>query len=218
MDTFEKEATELYDLYVDGEVISATGEHPFWTPNLGWVEAKDLVVGSLLQTADGRVVDVDKVEKREGKFEVYNFNVEGIPTYFVSDLGVLVHNAEYTGPLINGRKPINSRYTGEIYPAENLPPSIRESYPDGVRFTEDGFPDFSPYVDVQVEVDGLRGDHYEDFKAANRAAGYGDHARSPEGYTWHHHQDGRTMQLVPTDLHRAVKHTGGAAVIRNRTE
>lgn len=92
MDTFEKEATELYDLYVDGEVISTTGEHPFWTPEIGWVEAKDLTVGSLLQTADGRVVDVDRVQKREGNFEVYNFNVEGFHTYFVSDLGILVHN------------------------------------------------------------------------------------------------------------------------------
>ncbi|WP_377479990.1 MAG: polymorphic toxin-type HINT domain-containing protein [Microcoleus anatoxicus] len=95
LETFIRETDALYDLYVDGEVISATGEHPFWTPDLGWVEAKDLTVGSLLQTADGRVVDVDKVQKREGKFEVYNFNVEGIPTYFVSDLGILVHNADY---------------------------------------------------------------------------------------------------------------------------
>jgi intein/homing endonuclease len=77
---------------VDGEIISATGEHPFWTADKGWVEAADLIVGSLLQTADGRIVDVDRVEKRFGKFEVYNFNVEGIPTYFVSDLGILVHN------------------------------------------------------------------------------------------------------------------------------
>ncbi|MGE5660607.1 MAG: polymorphic toxin-type HINT domain-containing protein, partial [Actinomycetota bacterium] len=93
LETFVRETDALYDLYVDGEVISTTGEHPFWVPDLGWVEAKDLTVGSLLQTADGRVVDVDGVQKREGKFEVYNFRVEGIPTYFVSELGILVHNA-----------------------------------------------------------------------------------------------------------------------------
>jgi hypothetical protein len=79
---------------VDGEVISTTGEHPFWVADKGWVEAKDLVVGSLLQTEDGRIVDVDRVEKREGPFEVYNFRVEGIPTYFVSELGILVHNTD----------------------------------------------------------------------------------------------------------------------------
>ncbi|MEG3974323.1 polymorphic toxin-type HINT domain-containing protein [Microcoleus sp. herbarium8] len=92
LDTFVRETDALVDLYVDGEVISTTGEHPFWVADKGWVEAKDLVVGSLLQTGDGRIVDVDKIERREGNFKVYNFEVEGIPTYFVSDLGVLVHN------------------------------------------------------------------------------------------------------------------------------
>jgi hypothetical protein len=29
------------------------------------------------------------------------------------------------------------------------------------------------------------------------------------GYTWHHHQDVGRMQLVPTDIHRWVKHIGG---------
>jgi intein/homing endonuclease len=70
-----RETDALVDLYVDGEVISTTGEHPFWVPDFGWVEAKDLIVGSLLQTEDGRIVDVDRVEKRFGKFEVYNFIV-----------------------------------------------------------------------------------------------------------------------------------------------
>ena len=87
-----RETDALVDLYVDGEVISTTGEHPFWMPDKGCVEAKDLIVGSLFQTEDGRIVDVDGVGKREGKFPVYNFRVEGIPTYFVSELGVLIHN------------------------------------------------------------------------------------------------------------------------------
>jgi len=91
----------LVDLYVDSEVISTTKEHPFWTPDKGWVEAKDLKVGSVLQTEDGRMVDVDKVEKRKGDFTVYNFKVEGWHTYYVSDLEILVHNANcerYDGP------------------------------------------------------------------------------------------------------------------------
>jgi RHS repeat-associated protein len=94
-ETFIRHTDKLVDLYIDGEVISTTGEHPFWTPDKGWVEAKDLTVGSLVQTEDGRIIDVDKVEKREGDFTVYNFKVEGFHTYFVSDLGVLVHNADY---------------------------------------------------------------------------------------------------------------------------
>jgi RHS repeat-associated protein len=95
LNTFVRETDALVDLYVDGEVISTTGEHPFWVSDKGWVEAKDLVVGSLLQTRDGRSIDVDKIDKQEGKFEVYNFSVEDFHTYFVSDWGILVHNAEY---------------------------------------------------------------------------------------------------------------------------
>lgn len=35
--------------------------------------------------------------------------------------------------------------------------------------------------------------------------------KTPEGYTWHHHQDEKTMQLVPADIHRKTGHTGGVA-------
>ncbi|MGB5968973.1 MAG: polymorphic toxin-type HINT domain-containing protein, partial [Spirulinaceae cyanobacterium] len=93
MNTFVRQTEALVDLYVDGELISTTGEHPLWVADKGWVEAKDLQVGDLLQTDEETFVDVDRIEKREGDFEVYNFDVEGFSTYFVSDLGVLVHNA-----------------------------------------------------------------------------------------------------------------------------
>ncbi|WP_405237918.1 HNH endonuclease [Lentisalinibacter orientalis] len=39
--------------------------------------------------------------------------------------------------------------------------------------------------------------------------------RTPSGYVWHHVEDGRTMQLIPQDIHNAARHTGGAAVIRH---
>jgi RHS repeat-associated protein len=92
-DTFVRQAEQLVDLSVDGQKISTTGEHPFWTPDKGWVEAKDLVAGSLVITEDGRVIDVDGVEIRTGSFTVYNFAVEDFHSYFVSDIGLLVHNA-----------------------------------------------------------------------------------------------------------------------------
>ena len=64
-----------------------------------------------MQTENGRIVDVARVEKRLGKFDVYNFNVEGIPTYFVSDLGILVHNA-------NCAFPSNDSQIKHIFPNE----------------------------------------------------------------------------------------------------
>ena len=32
-------------------------------------------------------------------------------------------------------------------------------------------------------------------------------------YTWHHHENGKTMMLVEQSLHNSVTHTGGAALI-----
>jgi hypothetical protein len=39
------------------------------------------------------LVAVEGISKREGTFEVFNFEVEDFHTYFVSQDGVLVHNA-----------------------------------------------------------------------------------------------------------------------------
>ncbi|MGH3738913.1 MAG: HNH endonuclease [Micromonosporaceae bacterium] len=59
----------------------------------------------------------------------------------------------------------------------------------------------------------FKGDHTTDFTEANRQA---DLPETPDGYTWHHHQDTRTMQLVPEDMHRAVNHGGGVAIMKGR--
>jgi hypothetical protein len=45
-----------------------------------------------LLTKDGVIVHVDYVERRQGVFQVYNFEVSNAHTYYVSALGVLVHN------------------------------------------------------------------------------------------------------------------------------
>jgi hypothetical protein len=98
LNTFVKETTNLVDIYIDGEKITTTEEHPFWVPDVGWVAAKDLHAGSLLQTKYESWLDVDRVVKRSDTATVYNFEVQGFHTYFVSDLGLLVHNicwAEY---------------------------------------------------------------------------------------------------------------------------
>ena len=110
-----------------------------------------------------------------------------------------VEPAESGIPTIGGRVPINSKYAGSVHPS-------------GVRFTAQGFPDFSPNAVAEVEVEGLTGNYAKDAAMANKAAGLDE---TPEGYVWHHVEDGETMQLVPKDIHNAVRHTGGAAVIRN---
>jgi A nuclease of the HNH/ENDO VII superfamily with conserved WHH len=92
---------------------------------------------------------------------------------------------------------------------------------------KDGYPDFTPYAH-KVEVDGklvparveieMQGVNGPDFKAANEAMakklGVKDYD-APDGFTWHHNQDGVTMELIPSELHNNVPHSGGASLARN---
>ena len=64
-------------------------------------------------------------------------------------------------PTIGGRKPVNSRYAGQVHPS-------------GVRFTYQGFPDFTPHARAQVQVEGLTGNRLIDNRLANQAAGFGN--------------------------------------------
>jgi hypothetical protein len=89
---------------------------------------------------------------------------------------------------------------------------------DGVKVTYDkeGFPDFTPHrhptvKDVQIEFSGTRD---KDNKAADKAAGITEKKRQDDGYSWHHHQDGKTMQLIKEDVHLEFFHTGGMARVR----
>ena len=116
---------------------------------------------------------------------------------------------------IDGREAIGSRYAAKRYPGELLPPEAREIAPDGVPFKPNGCPDFSEWAEHEVQIE-VTGNYYEDFRAANQAAGLGNSGRSPEGFTWHHVEDGTTMQLLPTELHSSVPHTGGRAVAAAR--
>ncbi|HEX5749532.1 MAG TPA: DUF4157 domain-containing protein [Archangium sp.] len=77
----------------------------------------------------------------------------------------------------------------------------------GVPFDSQGYPDFRAAGKVEKEVEiTYTGSRSSDFTAANKKAGLKE---TPKGKTWHHHQDRKTMQLVPTDIHAKTGHTGG---------
>ena len=109
---------------------------------------------------------------------------------------------------LDGVTIINKKFAGESF---DLTGDLAKKYPNGVNFTKEGFPDFSPYRSKSVQIQNLQGDAYYDFIKANQAAGY---KTTPKGFTWHHVEDGSTMMLVPSDIHGAVRHTGGASLIR----
>ncbi|MEP3478591.1 MAG: HNH endonuclease [Fuerstiella sp.] len=48
-----------------------------------------------------------------------------------------------------------------------------------------------------------------DEAAANLAAGFSE---TPNGHTWHHHEEIGRMQLVLSDVHSVFSHKGGFAL------
>ena len=90
---------------------------------------------------------------------------------------------------------------------------------------EGGFPKYDNFVyktpdgrAARVEIPQVGG--RKDFATADDAMremlGDPDWVR-PKGYTWHHKQDGVTMELVPTDIHGFPEtgHAGGSSVLEN---
>ncbi|MGK7930713.1 MAG: DUF4157 domain-containing protein [Microcystaceae cyanobacterium] len=99
---------------------------------------------------------------------------------------------------------------------------------NAVKYNKDGDPDFRPYLNdpwgiKKVVLQGgftQPANRDSDFRKSNKQASQiHDDAkqwsdRSPPGYTWHHTRDGKTMQLVPRNIHRTFTHRGGVADIR----
>ncbi|WP_374018178.1 polymorphic toxin-type HINT domain-containing protein, partial [Paenibacillus thiaminolyticus] len=92
-----RDVEETYNITVGGEVITTTDEHPFWIVGTGWMESKNLVVGDILTTSDGKELAIEKIEVKQEHAVVYNFKVKDFHTYFVSNLGIWTHNScKYT--------------------------------------------------------------------------------------------------------------------------
>jgi hypothetical protein len=94
----------LLNVYVEGLAgpIGCTRAHLFWSEDRRrFVAAADLRTGERLRTADAGVRPVSVVEARPGREVVYNLEVDAEHAYFVSPLGVLVHNTSPTPPSEN---------------------------------------------------------------------------------------------------------------------
>ena len=93
--TFIRETDEFVHIQVNGQNITTTPEHPFWTPKKGWTKAIELQVGDELVLQNGEHVIIERVQHEllETPVTVYNFEVEEFHTYYVSDSAILVHNA-----------------------------------------------------------------------------------------------------------------------------
>lgn len=67
-------------------------------------------------------------------------------------------------------------------------------------------------VSTDLNIKTPTGSSRKDIRAADNKLGISPEYRKEYGLVWHHHEDEGRMQLIPKDLHSAVRHTGGYAI------
>ncbi len=94
----------VIDLVVDGEVITTTEDHPFWSvTDQRFERADELSPGEEVLGADGRVSTVSGLHLDTARDAMaYNLSVRGIHTYHVGESDILVHNTCPITGLNNG--------------------------------------------------------------------------------------------------------------------
>lgn len=94
--TFVRHVDKTYLLTLStGEQIETTDEHPFYVPNSGFVQAKQLAVGTSIVTRAGPSVQVKSIQVKKQPAVVYNFEVEAWYSYFVGNAALWAHNQNY---------------------------------------------------------------------------------------------------------------------------
>ena len=216
LEKYVRKTRELVHLVVGGEEIVSTADHPYFVVGRGFVNAGQLCIGSPLQNADGKILEVEQIYKEyleeDEEVTVYNFQVEDWHTYHVGEMEVLVHNADYkprtpkTGVKEKKENPDGSvTYTKSINGKDVSVTYSKEGYPDFSEFTH---PEYSKPVPIK-----MTGNNKNDFRSANEKIGLSG-SKPPTGYSWHHMEDGKNMLLVERQIHDCsiggFPHTGGA--------
>ncbi len=78
----------------DGTIhqFETTDDHPWWIPDLGWVNTSELSLGMVAASREGEALIVNEVAETERFAATFNLTVADFETYFVGKLGILVHN------------------------------------------------------------------------------------------------------------------------------
>ena len=130
----------------------------------GFIEAGHLLVGDKLVSVNGDDLTIEdyNIELTEESVPVYNFQVEDFHTYYVGNLGVLVHNADYPKD-----------------PNELLKKGWKDSTPDGMKNNTNSREFTNPKTGEKVRFDpakegapGFEGkDHYHQYNADSTGKG-----------------------------------------------
>ena len=94
LQVFVKRSDEILHIVTNVGNIDTTTNHPFFVIGKGWITAGDLTVGDEVYTINHSSSTVTRiwVEKLDELTVVYNLDVEEYNSYYVSELGYLVHN------------------------------------------------------------------------------------------------------------------------------
>lgn len=213
---FRNTTNILIEVVTEHDNIQATMEHPFYVEGEGYVAARDLTIGDRLRSISGEIVKVLKINiiNLQEEVIVYNFEVEGLNNYYVAEDGILVHNK--CRKLRQPRKNVVSK---DIQPDGSVKYKLKTKAGKEfeITYNKDGYPIFDDFAKVgadgkpikaDIDYTGNRGKY---FKLANEKAGL---EVTPDGYTWHHTEDGKGMMLVQTEIHKATSHTGGFSIFK----
>ena len=77
-----------------------------------------------------------------------------------------------------------------------------------IKYT-DGFPDFKNGIPPQVKKEVVLENGFE-----GRSKDFSKAGDAGLGNTWHHHQDGKTLQAVDSAIHRRFTHRGGISILK----
>jgi hypothetical protein len=149
---FVHEVNTIVQVSIGGIKLDTTEGHKFWVVDRGWVEAKDLKVGDKVLEASGKIVTITdvKVEKLKQMVKVYNFEVEDFHTYFVSNIGILVHNTcGENGTKVTSKTTWKNGKTERI-DVENPAPALR---PGDVHYHEPNNTKWRFDIDMKKFID-----------------------------------------------------------------
>jgi hypothetical protein len=189
-----------------------------WVVNEGYKAANQVQVGDALISETGEWIKVTDISHQQGKFTVYNFEVEGAHSYFAGKDRVLVHNKcrlPRAGGLWAGEAG-----DGLWFSSKTEVNQITDG--QGIQF-KNGRPDFSPWSKGSIEfepgqLNGTDSDFGLVYKAIAKEKNLPS-AAAAENYLREagltpHHVDNTTIQLIPTALHKNVPHIGSASDLR----
>ncbi len=243
---FEHQSDQVYNIsFNNGEELGVTYQHPIYSTTAGdWKLAGELEIGEKILTYNGEA-EVLNSEKKQESETVYNLEVKEFHNFLVENSGVVVHNSCWRDTDDLFKQLFNKRY--QKIPGTKH--GLRKSNPDynkiekkyrnkatrndkgdiAVCFDDYGFPDFTPFAEIIIGID-MNGNSADLSQAVSNAV---DQGLVPNGvdlkqtntkidginYTWHHHQDGKHMMLVPSAVNNpnlgGPNHIGGGSLVKN---